>query len=84
MLVLSLIKGKAVLEAEASLVGLRKVEIRDRQLQVNRKPIMIKGANRHEHDEQLGKYTDLAGMLLDIPNKQRKGLKLLVYEALSC
>lgn len=66
VLVLTLLKGKAVLEAEASLVGLRKVEVRDRQLQVNRKPIMIKGANRHEHDERRGKACTEEGMLKDV------------------
>ena len=70
VLVLTLLEGKkdkaVVLEAEASLVGLRKVEIRDRQLQVNRKPIMIKGANRHEHDERRGKACTEEGMLQDV------------------
>ena len=68
VLVLTLLKGKnkTVLEAEASLVGLRRVEIRNRQLQVNQKPIMIKGANRHEHDERRGKACTEEGMLKDV------------------
>ena len=63
VVVLTLLKKNAVLEAEASLVGLRQVEIRNRQLQVNQKPIMIKGANRHEHDERRGKACTEEGML---------------------
>ena len=66
VVVLTLLKKGAVLEAEASLVGLRRVEIRNRQLQVNRKPIMIKGANRHEHDERRGKACTEEGMLKDV------------------
>lgn len=34
--------------------GFRKVEIKDAQLMVNGKPIMVKGVNSHEHDPKTG------------------------------
>ena len=40
--------------------------IENRQLLVNRKPILIKGVNRHEHDEKHGKAVTEQGMLDDI------------------
>lgn len=46
-------EGKVV-EATTSRVGFRNVEIRDGQLLVNGKPILIKGANRHELDPEGG------------------------------
>ena len=47
-------------------VGFRQVVIEKRQLLVNRKPILIKGVNRHEHDERHGKAVTEQGMLDDI------------------
>ena len=36
-------------------VGFRDVTLARRQLLVNGRPVMIKGVNRHEHDERRGK-----------------------------
>jgi beta-galactosidase len=47
-------------------VGFRKVEIRSRELLVNGKPVLIKGVNRHEHDEKRGKALTMETMLADI------------------
>jgi beta-galactosidase len=47
-------------------VGFRRVEIRDRQLLVNGRPVYIRGVNRHEHDERRGKSVTVEGMLADI------------------
>ena len=47
-------------------VGFRKVEVRDRKLLVNGKAVMIKGMNRHDHHDTLGKALDRATMDLDI------------------
>ncbi len=47
-------------------VGFRKIEIKNAQLLVNGQPIMIKGVNRHEHDEIKGQIVDEASMVLDI------------------
>lgn len=55
-----------VLEATGLRLGFRSVEIRDRQLLVNGKRVMIKGVNRHEHDERTGKTVSLASMIQDV------------------
>lgn len=57
--------GRAV-EHTATRVGFRRVELGDRALLINGKPVMIKGANRHEWDEQTGKVISRAGMIRDI------------------
>lgn len=49
-------------EATAFNVGFRKVEIKNSQLLVNGKPVLVKGANRHELNPQRGydvKYEDM-------------------------
>ena len=47
-------------------VGFRKVELRAGMLQVNGVPILIKGVNRHEHDEWTGHVISEESMLTDI------------------
>lgn len=47
-------------------VGFRRVEVRDRQLLINGKPVMIKGVNRHEHDPERGKVVTREGMIRDL------------------
>ena len=47
-------------------VGFRKIEIRDRQLLVNGQPVILKGVNRHEHEDRTGKTVGEASMLADI------------------
>ncbi len=47
-------------------VGFRKVEIRNRELLVNGRPVLFKGVNRHEHDEKRGKALTMESMLADI------------------
>jgi len=81
VLVLSLVDGPggAVLESESAQVGLRTVDIVDRQLRVNGRPIMIKGVNRHEHDAARGKATTDAGMVQDI-----KLMKQFNFNAVRC
>lgn len=46
--------------------GFRQVEIRDGRFLINGKPILIKGVNRHEHDEITAKYVPLESMVRDI------------------
>ncbi len=36
-------------------VGFRRVEVRDRRLLVNGKPVLIRGVNRHDHDDRRGR-----------------------------
>ncbi|HEX7589018.1 MAG TPA: glycoside hydrolase family 2 TIM barrel-domain containing protein, partial [Anaerolineae bacterium] len=53
-------------EHTACRVGFRQIEIRDRQLLVNGKRVMIKGVNRHDHDDTTGKAIRRETMLADI------------------
>ena len=55
-----------VLEVIPWNVGFRKVEIRDGNLLVNGKRILIKGVNRHEFDADRGQAITVAGMEQDI------------------
>ncbi|MGN6553883.1 MAG: glycoside hydrolase family 2 TIM barrel-domain containing protein [Verrucomicrobiota bacterium] len=55
-----------ILEVIRQRVGFRKVEIRDGNLLVNGKRILIKGVNRHEHDPDRGQAITVAGMEKDI------------------
>lgn len=59
------------LEHRACRLGFRRVEVRDRQLLINGKAVLMKGVNRHEHDERRGKTLDLADMLRDIEIMKR-------------
>lgn len=47
-------------------VGFRKVEIRNSQLLVNGKPVLIKGADRHEMDPDKGYVVSVERMIQDI------------------
>jgi beta-galactosidase len=55
-----------VVSTTGSKVGFRKVEIKNAQLLVNGKKIMVHGVNRHEHDEYLGHVPSRDLMLKDI------------------
>lgn len=50
----------------ATNVGFRKIEIKNAQLLVNGKKIMVHGVNRHEHDEVLGHVPTKDLMIKDI------------------
>ncbi|MGE5198757.1 MAG: glycoside hydrolase family 2 TIM barrel-domain containing protein, partial [Rhodospirillaceae bacterium] len=66
-LVVSLLDaGGQVVEAIPQKVGFRKVEMKNGQLQVNGRPILIKGTNRHEHDADTGHYVTVEQMLRDV------------------
>ncbi|MEI6073554.1 MAG: sugar-binding domain-containing protein [Verrucomicrobiae bacterium] len=62
--------GRAV-ESTATRVGFRSIEIRDRQLLVNGKPVMIHGVNRHDHHDTKGKALDRETMRLDALTMKR-------------
>jgi len=47
-------KGNRVIEMESHKIGFRKSEIKNGQLLINGVAILIKGVNRHEHDENTG------------------------------
>ena len=55
-----------IIEATSHKIGFRKVEIKNAQLLVNGKKIMVHGVNRHEHDEVLGHVPTRELMLKDI------------------
>ena len=65
-LVLQLKQADAVLEVQHCRVGFREVEIKDGQLLVNGVPILVKGVNRHEHDEYTCHVVNEASMRKDI------------------
>ncbi|MDR1523635.1 MAG: DUF4981 domain-containing protein, partial [Tannerella sp.] len=58
--------GNQTIEVIKVKTGFRKVEIKNSQLSVNGKPILIKGANRHEMDPKTGYYISRERMLEDI------------------
>ena len=57
--------GKVV-HTERQHVGLRRVEVRDRQLLVNGEPIWIFGVNRHDHHPDRGKAVTVDDMRADL------------------
>ncbi len=71
-LVVSLVSpdGREV-EHSACALGFRRVEVRDRSLLVNGERVLIKGVNRHEHDQRMGKTLELADMVRDIEIMKR-------------
>ncbi|MCS7119814.1 MAG: glycoside hydrolase family 2 TIM barrel-domain containing protein [Nitrososphaerota archaeon] len=56
----------AVQEVESCKVGFRQVEIRDGRILINGAPVLFKGVNRHEHDDERGKAVTLESMIADI------------------
>ncbi|CAN7434956.1 DUF4981 domain-containing protein [Phenylobacterium sp. LjRoot225] len=56
----------AVLQSTANRVGFRTAEIKDGQVMVNGRPIMIRGVNRHEHDPDTFHVISEASMRRDI------------------
>ncbi len=66
-LVLELYSDEGVfLEAVTNRIGFRTSEIRNGQLLVNGRPVLLKGVNRHEHDPHTGHYVSRESMLKDI------------------
>jgi beta-galactosidase len=55
-----------IIEILSTPFGFRKIEIKDQQLWVNGKNILIKGVNRHEHDPFTGRYVSLEIMKRDV------------------
>lgn len=62
----TVLKNGKVQEVVPLKVGFRKVEIKDKQLMVNGKPIIIKGVNRHELDPDGGYVVSREKMLKDL------------------
>ena len=58
-------KGRTI-ELTSCRVGFRQVEILNRELLVNGQPVLVKGVNRHDHDEKRGKTISEQAMRADI------------------
>lgn len=56
----------AELEHTACRLGFRRIEMADKAMLVNGQRVLLRGVNRHEHDERRGKTLDIAGMVRDI------------------
>ncbi|MDN3594149.1 glycoside hydrolase family 2 TIM barrel-domain containing protein [Zunongwangia endophytica] len=63
---LSLKDAEKELMATSAKIGFRTSEIKNGQLLVNGKPILLKGVNRHEHDQNTGHVISHESMLQDI------------------
>jgi beta-galactosidase len=66
VLTIKLARDGRDLESAALLTGFRNVRIGGRELLINERPVLIKGVNRHEHDEKTGKTLSTESMLKDI------------------
>ncbi|MDR2247129.1 MAG: DUF4981 domain-containing protein [Treponema sp.] len=66
VLAVSVFRGDEHLESTAFCTGFRTVRVKNRELLVNGKAVLIKGVNRHEHDEKTGKTLSAASMVRDI------------------
>lgn len=65
-LVIDLKQGSRTLESTSLMVGFRTSEIKNGQLLVNGKPVLLKGVNRHEHDAYEGHVVNRETMIADI------------------
>jgi beta-galactosidase len=54
------------LEAVSTRIGFRRVEVKERELRINGRPVYIRGVNRHDHDERRGKALTREAMLADV------------------
>jgi len=64
--VVTLEKDGIEVESAAFRLGFRSLEIADREFRINGQPVMIHGANRHEHDGRRGKAVTRESMLQDV------------------
>lgn len=69
-------EGKT-LEVAGCQTGFRKMEIKNKQLLINGKPIIIRGTDLHEHHEKYGHYVDHATRLKDIQLMKQNNLNAI-------
>jgi beta-galactosidase len=62
-----------VVEVATQRCGFRTVEVRDRQLLVNGRPVYIRGVNRHDHHPERGKAVTVEDMRADLVAMKRFG-----------
>ncbi|MET3825778.1 beta-galactosidase [Sphingomonas sp. PvP055] len=63
-----------VIQATPQRIGFRTVEMKDGQVSVNGKPIIIRGANRHEHDPETFHVISEASMRRDMELMKRSNI----------
>ena len=67
ILIVSLISPEGdMIEYSSCRVGFRRIELENQQLLINRKAVLIKGVNRHDHDDTCGKTISEKIMRADI------------------
>ena len=72
---LSLLDARGqVVQAVGCRVGFRTVELKQGQIHLNGRPILLKGVNRHEHDPVTGHTVPAASMLQDILEMKRANI----------
>ena len=59
-------ENNSITEVLSTPFGFRKIEIKDQQLWINGKSVLLKGVNRHEHDPVTGRHVSLESMWRDI------------------
>jgi len=69
-------QGKT-LEVIPAKVGFRKVELKDGDMLVNGKRILVKGVNRHEHEPDKGQAIGPASMIKDITMMKQHNINLV-------
>lgn len=65
--------GKTI-ETVASKIGFRKVELKNGQLLLNGKRVMIHGVNMHEHNPLTGHFQNLETMILDLKTMKQHNI----------
>lgn len=55
-----------VIETTSTRIGFRRIEIKNKELLINGKAVLIKGVNRHDHDGKTGKTVSRETMIKDI------------------
>lgn len=63
-----------LLEAHATVVGFRRIEVRDRRLLVNGRPIVVHGVNRHDHHPVTGKTVTVDELRADLLAMKRHNI----------
>jgi len=70
-------KKGMVTEAISSKIGFRKVEIKNNQFLVNGQPVLIKGVNLHDHDEETGHVISEELTLKDMEVMKRNNINAI-------
>jgi beta-galactosidase len=63
-----------VIDVTSTIIGFRDVRLGVRELLLNGQPTLIRGVNRHDHDEKSGCVLDRATMRLDIETMKRHNI----------